>query len=88
MSNKKQLKKLVELLAANPSIALGVCSKSASQKVFKLFTPELNKLGPPIRESSTWMRVRTNVSIFFFFFCSHFVLIFFVFVKTLRCGPI
>ncbi|XP_055845200.1 uncharacterized protein LOC129911423 [Episyrphus balteatus] len=57
VSNKQQLKRLVELLRGNLNIAQGICTKTNAQKKWEEFAVELNKIGPPQREWHKWMRV-------------------------------
>ncbi|XP_055843351.1 uncharacterized protein LOC129910112 [Episyrphus balteatus] len=57
VSNKRQLKRLVELLQVNLDVAKAVCTKYTAQRKFVEFAKELNKLGPPQREWHKWMRV-------------------------------
>ncbi|XP_055912504.1 uncharacterized protein LOC129946375 [Eupeodes corollae] len=57
VSNKRQLRRLVELLQKNQGIARGVCSKPIAQRKWEEFAFELNSLGPPQREWHKWQRV-------------------------------
>lgn len=57
VSNKRQLKRLVELLEDHEDLAQGLCSKPMSQTIFHQFAVELNKLGPPQRSAHKWQRV-------------------------------
>ncbi|KAI8116684.1 hypothetical protein CVS40_11288 [Lucilia cuprina] len=64
ITNKKQMEKLVDLMTQNSDIARGKLpfgyNKMQLKDKWDNFTELLNALGPPIRNTKEWQRVKTH----------------------------